>query len=254
MSLNRFRIAAETLGIIVILVGLKLGIEKLGLEFITLNPLFTSMIAGGIFLFGLILAGTLADYKESEKIPTEIVAACASIFHEGRFTKETKPEFDLAALAAVLGRIMEGFRVDAVKSCCSRTALAALEGLSGPFLEMERLGVPPNYIVRLKTEEGAIRKALLRMYYIQKTNFLPSAYVLVQSIVVLVMGLLLFTKIEPFYDSVIVLGFLTYLFVYILKLLKTLDTPFQESGRSMDDVSLFQLKEFQARMDEIEER
>lgn len=249
MKLYRWRIAIETLGIIAVLIGIKLGIEKFGLEFIALNPLFTSMIAGGIFLFGLILAGTLSDYKESERIPTEIVAACASIFHEGRFVKETKPDFDLANLIAVLSEVLRAFRADAVDAGSSRTALTALEGLAKPFLEMERMGVPANYIVRLKSEESLIRKSLLRMYYIQRTNFLPSAYVLVQSIVILVMALLLFTKIEPFYDSVIVLGFLTYLFVYILKLLKTLDTPFRESGHSIDDVSLFQFKEFQERMD-----
>jgi hypothetical protein len=45
-------------------------------EFIGQNALFTSIIAGGIFLFGLILTGTMADYKESEKIPAEIASSC----------------------------------------------------------------------------------------------------------------------------------------------------------------------------------
>lgn len=62
---------------------------------------------------------------------------------------------------------------------------------------MEGIGVPPNYIVRLKQEEAAMRKSLLRMYYTQKTGFLPSAYFFVQSIVVLLLGMLVFVKIEP---------------------------------------------------------
>ena len=56
---------------------------------------------------------------------------------------------------------------------------------------MERLGIPANFIVRLKTEEGIIRKSLLRLYYIQRIDFLPSSFILMESIVVLVLALLL---------------------------------------------------------------
>ena len=62
------------------------------------------------------------------------------------------------------------------------------------------------------------------------------------------MILLTVTKIEPFHDAIIVIVFLTYIFVYILKLLRTLDKPFQKSGTTMDDVSLFLLHEFKERM------
>ena len=65
----------------------------------------------------------------------------------------------------------------------SRLSLKALEGLQDSFLQMESLGVPPNYIIRLRTEESSIRRGLLRMYYIQKTSFLPLAYTLVKSLV-----------------------------------------------------------------------
>jgi len=80
---KRWRIALESASIVVVIICIKLVIEHFGWEFVSINPLFTSIIAGGIFLFGLILAGTLADYKESEKIPAEIISACESIYEEG---------------------------------------------------------------------------------------------------------------------------------------------------------------------------
>ena len=125
----------------------------------------------------------------------------------------------------------------------------ALEGLQDSFLQMESLGVPPNYIIRLRTEESSIRKGLLRMYYIQKTSFLPLAYTLVKSLVGLLLGMLLFTEMEPLHDSVIISAFLTFLFVYVLRILHLLDRPFRARERTRNDVSLFLLDEFRERLE-----
>lgn len=73
---NKWRIALESSLATLVLVGIKLLPERPGWEFIGQNALFTGIIAGGIFLFGLILTGTMADYKESEKIPAEIASSC----------------------------------------------------------------------------------------------------------------------------------------------------------------------------------
>lgn len=246
-KLRRWKVAIESGIVVIVLAIIKLVIEHFNLEFVSFNPLFTSIIGGGIFLFGLILAGTLADYKECERIPSEVVAACENIYHEGRYVKRTRPEFDVDRLIFILAEIISGFRSDVTREG-SRKCLLALAKLPDSFLEMETLGVPPNYIARLKSEEGLIRKSVLRMYYIQRINFLPSAYILVQSIVCLIVVLLMLTKIEPFYDSVIMIVFLTYLFVYIIKLLRTLDKPFRAEERTMDDVSLFLLDEFRHRI------
>lgn len=245
--LSRWKIALETLGIVAVLVVIKAIVQYYGIEMVGLNPLFTSIIGGGIFLFGLILAGTLADYKESEKVPAEIVAACESIWEEGQYVKKTRPEFDLDRLNAALSGIVESFGT-CISENCSSGFRPYLAQLADSFLEMETLGVPPNYITRLKSETSIIRRNLLRVEHIQRTNFLPSAFVLVQSVVGIVLFLLVLTKIEPFFDAVVVLVIVTYLFVYILKLLHRLDTPFRPTEKTKDDVSLFLLRDFARRL------
>jgi hypothetical protein len=40
----------------------------------------------------------------------------------------------------------------------------AIEDLSEPFLELDETNVPASYIVRLRAEQGGLRKALLRVY------------------------------------------------------------------------------------------
>jgi hypothetical protein len=249
--LGAWETAVETMAMVAVLVGLKLAVHYLGWEFISVNALFTSVIGGAIFLFSLILAGTLADYKEGERFPAELVAACEGIYRDGQFVRATHAEFDLERLRQTLLGVVEGFNVDA-GDLESRRTLSALADLQASFLEMEALGVPPNYIIRLRTEEGNIRKGLLRMYYIQKTSFLPLAYTLVKSLVGLLLVMLLLTKIEPLYDSVIVVGFLAFLFIYILRLLQLLDRPFRARERTENDVSLFLLDEFRARLESEE--
>ena len=249
--LKRWRIPILTLPAVVILALIKFVVAHYGWELVTLSPLYTSIVAGGIFLFGLILASTLADYKEGEKIPAEIASACENIYLEGLSIKRTRKAFNLTSLCGILTDILTSFKAD-ITNVNSRKALEALSRLSYTFQEMDELGVPPNYVAWLKTEQGQIRKALLRVYYIQRINFLPSAYFLVKSVIVLLIALLMFTKIEPLSLSLFIVIILTYLFVYILQLVRVFEMPFQPEGKTMDDVSLFLLEELREKIGKTE--
>ena len=47
-----------------------------------LNALFTSLVAGIIFLIGFLITGVLSDYKESEKLPSEITASIKTLIDD----------------------------------------------------------------------------------------------------------------------------------------------------------------------------
>lgn len=246
-GLVRWRLALDSLLALLVLGALKAVMHGAGWEYLELNTLFSSVIGGAVFVFGLILAGTLADYKESERIPAEIAALAASVAEDGRYCKAQFTEFDEASLRARLRALLAAFRSD-LGTPGARTALDALADLTPSFIEMERVGLPANHVVRLKGEQAAIRRTLLRVYYIQKIDFLPSAYNFVRTLVVLIIGLLLFTVIEPVSLGVVMVGFIGYLFTYILRLLRTLDTPFRVHERTQDDVSLFLIHELEERL------
>lgn len=243
----KWRLALEALVAFLVLGALKVLVHALGFEYLEINSLFSSVIGGAVFVFGLILAGTLADYKESERIPADIAALCGSIVEDGRYCAEQYPEFDLATLKARVLALLKAFRAD-LANVSSRSALAALSDLTPSLLEMERTGLPANHVVRLKGEQAAIRRTLMRVYYIQRIEFLPSARNFVTSLVVLILALLLVTVIEPVYLGIALVGFLAYLFVYILRLLALLDTPFRVREKTQDDVSLFLLHEAEAEL------
>lgn len=245
--MKRWRVALETAAMVSVIVAIKIVVEAFGLDFIALSPLYTSVVAGGIFVIGLLVAGTLADYKEAEKMPAEIAAALENIHEDGVSIKQTYQDFDLARLRRCLASVVRAL-LDDLADSGSRRCLSAINELSPSFVEMERMDVPANYIVRLRNEQGAVRRLLLRIYHIQRTNFLPSAYVLIQTIVALIITALVFTRLDPIVASIVVLVFIAYFFIYLVRLLKILDTPFRVNEATMDDVSLFLLKDFARRM------
>lgn len=67
---GRRALPIRTVPVVIVLVAAKLAVERLGWEFIVVSPLHTSIVAGAIFIVGLMLTGTMSDYKESERLPS----------------------------------------------------------------------------------------------------------------------------------------------------------------------------------------
>jgi hypothetical protein len=127
----------------------------------------------------------------------------------------------------------------------TRTCQAAVEDLSQTFLELEDSDVPANYVVRLRQEQAGLRKALLRIYRLQREEFLPSAYALILAFVIVILGLVMFTNFDGHIESLVTVGFLSFFFISLLRLLNVIDKPFKVgTERTDDDVSLFLLNEF----------
>jgi hypothetical protein len=240
-------VAGQTGLIVLGIIAAKLGVSALSLEFISISPLFTSVVAGGVFVLGLIVAGTLADYKEAERVPAEITAALTNIHDDGAAFKQAFPDLDLDRLKDTLVRVVAAFHED-LGDPRSTTTLDALDELNASFLEMDRIGVPATYTSRLRGEQGALRRSVLRVYHVQRTEFLPSAYLLIQSIVGIILTVLTFMEIEPTYEAVIILGFISFFFISLLRLLRLMDRPFHVEERTKDDVSLFLLRRFVDRL------
>jgi hypothetical protein len=68
---------------------------------------------------------------------------------------------------------------------------------------------------------------------------------MIVSFVIMILLLLLFTTIEGPAETLVTVAFLTFFFVYLLRLLNVINKPFNVgSERNDDDVSLFLLYEF----------
>lgn len=250
-SFRKFKIGLWTFSIVGVLIASKFFIHTWELEFFSLNALFTSAIGGAIFIIGFLLAGIMADYKEAEKIPAELRSSLENIWEEGKFFNRDKKEFNLKKLHDNLLAIIQNFLKGLGHEGDHHKLEACIESineLSESFAQMEKLGMPPNYVVRLEGEQATLRKSVLRVYHIQRTQFLPSAHVLGESLVLGIIALLLFLKTEGSPESIVLFGFISYLFLYIRQLIRTIEKPFRQGDNTMDDVSLFLLREFQSKL------
>ncbi|OBF13747.1 hypothetical protein [Mycobacterium sp. ACS4331] len=243
-KLSSYRVAAETAAIVAVLVVVRAVLWELGVTGMSTTPLASSIIGGGVFVMGLVVAGTLADYRDAERAPTDVAAGLYALLRESEAMHTVWGRPDIAAMRTRLVNVVTAIRAD-INAGDTRESQAAVEDISASLLELEESDVPANYIVRLRSEQAALRKAILRLYHIQREAFLPSARAMIVSLVFIILTMLMFTDMGGHIESLVTLGFLAFFFIYLLRILNVIDQPFKVGRqRTDDDVSLFLLTEF----------
>ncbi|MEI7498370.1 MAG: hypothetical protein WCK11_03750 [Candidatus Falkowbacteria bacterium] len=236
---SRWGIAIKILPLVLVIVVLKIFAHLLGWEFLTLNSLFTALISANVFLIGFLISGVLVDYKESEKVPGDLAASLEALADEGKIILEAKQSpiaQEYLMHVVKLGRTLLGWFYKKVKTT---ELLDVIERLNYYFLAFEPL-TQANFIVRLKQEQNLIRKTINRVHTIRETTFLGTGYAIVELITgILVFGFL-FIRIEPFYESLFFIAFVSFMLIYMIFFIKDLDNPFgyAEQESLVEDVSL----------------
>src|SRR5688572_21749366 len=87
---DRWKLAVKVLPVVAILCVAKLIIHIADADFIELTTLLGSVVAATVFLLGFLLAGTLTDYKESERLPGELASSIESLADECLITLKNK--------------------------------------------------------------------------------------------------------------------------------------------------------------------
>jgi hypothetical protein len=73
-SVKSYQLALGTVLIVVALVGLRALLFAVGFEGMPPSVLASSIVGGGVFVMGLVIAGTLSDYRDAERAPTDLAA------------------------------------------------------------------------------------------------------------------------------------------------------------------------------------
>lgn len=249
-SSTKWRLAVKILPISVGVVLLKFALHRFGWEAIHLNPIFPGLLAATVFLLGFLVSGVLTDYKESERLPGEIAVSLEALAGEAGIVWRNKKAPEAMAcmkhVEEVSGGILEWIRgespfdrlMDRVTDLDRH--LAALEPLA-----------PPPFIVRMKQEQTSLRRQLIRINVIRETSFIGSGYAIAEIISCLLILAFTLAMIEPFGESLFIVGLITFLLTYMLALIRDLDNPFDytHDGRGGgEEVSLSPLEDVQGRI------
>ncbi len=235
----KWSIAIKISPIITALVVLKFVFHYFKIEVMDLNPLFTSLVAGTIFIIGFLVTGVLSDYKESEKIPSEISCLLRNIYDD----TQTLVDKDIEICQLFLKNqknLYNNLMGWLYKNVTTKDILEDFCILNKDLSLIEKEGIAAPYIIKFKNEISSIRKLVLRMDTIRDTDFISSAYAIVEAMGVFVAIGLLAIDIKPFYASVFLTTLVSFLLCYMFFLIKDLDNPFDysEKGEGGTEISL----------------
>ena len=250
---QKWSIAFRIMPVIILVGVLKFLAHKYELEVMELNALFTSLVAGTIFLIGFLIAGVLSDYKESEKIPSELAACLKSLFDD-TYTIYKGKNSDVAFKFIEFQKLFIDSLTDwFYKKKRTQSIIANISMMNDFFVELDKEGVQANYIIKMKNEQNNTRKMILRIDTIRDTSFISSAYAILETMgFVIAIGLIII-NIEPFYASLFFTLLVTFLICYMFLLIKDLDNPFDYSakGETGTEISLKPIYELQSEMKEF---
>lgn len=221
----KWKLTLKVLPFIAVILVIKLIAHYFTLEFLTLNSLFSAIVSANVFLIGFLISGVLVDYKEAEKLPGELATGLEALTDEiSIIYKNKKAKVASQALNHISNlstAIIQWFH----KKERTSNIQNQITALNDYFLDFEPL-TQANFIVRMKQEQNNLRKIITRIHTIRETSFNPSGYAIAEIITGLLVGGLVFTKIDPYYESLFFVTFVSFILIYMVLLIKDLDNPF----------------------------
>ncbi|MFA5040894.1 MAG: hypothetical protein WC464_04590 [Bdellovibrionales bacterium] len=249
---KKWGLTFHVLPFIAIIILFKLGFHYFGLEFLPLSPLMGALISANVFLIGFLISGVLSDYKESEKLPGELACSLEVLVDESKIilaNKNSQVSTDMINHVRLLtGSLIAWFH----KQEKTDDLMKKISALNVLFSELEPL-TQANFIARLKQEQHNIRRIVTRIHTIRETEFNPAGYAIAEILSVILCIGLVFTKMDPYYESIFFVAFVSFIMIYMVLLIKSLDNPFcyyEEKNLTnlTEDISLKSLYNLQRRL------
>jgi hypothetical protein len=251
---SQHRLLLRAGAIVLAVLGAKLLVHALGWEVISINPLFSGIIAANVFLMAFLLSGVLSDFKESERLPGELSACLENLAQEVSGIGMAKPEAKVGPCLILLSQLSADILSWFHKKHYTEELLEHVNELTPQFAAMEPWA-QATIVGRLKQEQGNLRRTLVRIHTIRETSFVSAGYLLADITTLLLCTGLVLAKIEPFHESLFFVGVISYLMVFLLMLIRDLDNPFGYYERySGADVSLKPLQDTARRLARVADR
>jgi len=247
----KWKLMVTTLPIVALVTGAKLLVLYVGhwdgiVEFSDIGIVLT----GGVFLVGIMLGGTMSDYKESEKLPGEIACQLEALEDQVVQGAQLK-NLDLKPLREGVLAITDSIRDWLYKRKSQVEMYAALNAFQGLMVKLEKDGAG-GYASKAVGELHTLRKIVTRVGVISRTSFLPPAYALLETLVALIFLLVICTKYKTVLAMSILVPFITLIYTYMLRLIKDIDDPFDYSSDGNKggaaEVEMFPVEEYRERL------
>lgn len=227
----------------------KAAIHQFGLDFVTISPLVSAFVGGVIFIIAIILASTLSDYKESEKIPSELAASILILYKDVKIASTDNEKISTMGdrIRKLLSTINSNFKSNVWKQT---DVNLAMDKIDEDIVSLAQKETAPQFIVRLRNELANIDRISNRIETIKETTFIPAAYNVAQLAVGAAIVTLHFTNIDRFIDGIIMTGVISLILVSLILLIKDMDDPF-EGKKTYADIDLSLMYKLEERLKKL---
>jgi hypothetical protein len=248
--MKKWKLVLEVAVIVGILLVAKTVVHFFDRDTIAVSTLFTAFVGGVIFTLAIIFSGVLADYKESEKIPGELATSIKTLYKDTELIPSNNEEKIAAEMRShikeLLRTLISNFRRNTWEL---REINSTMNHINNDIKHLPETGIAPVFIARYRTELSNIDKISNRVEVITRTSFLPSAFAISEIAIGLVLILMLFMKIEPYYVGLLLLGSVAFLLIGIILLINDMDNPFEYGKGTHADIDLSILLELEPYLD-----
>jgi len=248
----KWKLMLSTFPIVLALLAAKLFLEfVLGFEGLIDFSDVGIILTAGVFLIGFLLAGTMADYKEAEKLPADLSCTLEAIEEIFVLAATDRPALDLTALRRELLALTDAIRDWLMRIRSTPEVYAAMTRLSEVLQQLERAGAGP-YASRAVPQLLMVRRSVSRIDVIVRTGFLPPAYALLEVLIVMIISLMMIARFKSTVAESLLVPFVALVNIYMLRLIKDVDNPFDFKAGARDqnsgEVALFPLDEYRERL------
>jgi hypothetical protein len=225
-------------------------IDILGFDTIPINPVVGAFITGAIFTIAIIFSGTFSDFKESEKSGGDLAASLKALYNDSRvlpLADEAPARVFRSHVRDLLRTINTGFKENTFNLPAINREM---NKINNDIRTLAYLNVAPPLIAKLRNELGAIDRMANRIEVIIRTDFIPAAYALAEIATASVILILLFVKIDPYYEGTIIFAVISSMLLGLLLLIRDMDNPFEIGSHTYADVDLETLNYLEKYFDE----
>ncbi|AGB02857.1 hypothetical protein [Methanoregula formicica] len=247
---KKWGIMFKAILMMIALLIVRTAVDLAGLDVIPITPVVGAFITGAIFTIAIIFTGTFTDFKESEKVGSELATSLKALYNDSRVlpvTDESMTKTFRAHLRGVHRTIRDSllenrFSIEEVNR--------AMDLLNNDVRALAYANVAPPLIAKLRNEMGAIDRICNRIEVIIRTDFIPAAYALAEIATGGVILLLLFIKMDGLAEGAIIFAVITMMLIGLLLLIHDMDNPFEFGPDAFADVDLESLVMLEKYFDE----
>lgn len=240
---DRAGLLLKALAAALLLVACKMTFHQLGWEPIRTLSLLTALMGGVVFTLAILLAGTLSDFKEAERLVGELASHLRQLYWDlepiGRDPAEVARSRE--QLAALVRRINANLRD--TRHWDDAPVRAALDALNAYNAGSVRVNAVPTLVRTVQVNLGHVQRLTDRLGTIAGTTFTRAGYAFSGAVVTMALAALMLSRIEPYGQGLFLYGFSGFLLLGLYLFIWDLDNPFEGhariSTRLIDDVQAF---------------